>query len=134
MNNLSGSLLLTKDVTGFGRMTIANIGHYLDAWTDFKDWSDRESDGWMVGGPGPLRNQTYTYALYDCIGCAFFLIILVYFEFQTVPAEVRKQDEEVVTPADYALMISGIPDIPEKYQRDEEFRDGLTDRLVRYFS
>ena len=118
--NLSGSLLLTKDVTGFGRMTIANIGNYPDAWTDFTDWSDRELS------PGtPLRDETFNYALFDCIGCSYFLVVLLLFEFRVVPEEVRKQDEELVSPSDFSLMISGIPDVPEKYQRDEEYRDGL---------
>jgi hypothetical protein len=123
--NLGGSLLLTNTFLGFGRMTIANLGIYPDGWTDFSDWSEREfSDGI------PLRGETFQYALFDCVGCGILLIVLILFEFRVVPDEVKKQDEELVSPADYSLMIYGVPHVSEKYARHEEYRDDL----VRYFS
>eukprot|EP00397_Hematodinium_sp_SG-2012_P007512 GEMP01007558.1.p1 GENE.GEMP01007558.1~~GEMP01007558.1.p1 ORF type:complete len:891 (+),score=214.45 GEMP01007558.1:172-2844(+) len=116
-----------SSATGFAITTAYNLGE--DKRLASTQHNIGPEDSWDIPGLGPVRvREMITWlGILDAAGLLVFMVLVGWFCLRVLPRIVKKFDEDNVTPADFSIEISGLP---ERVADHEQYERQLTEHLV----
>ena len=61
-----------------------------------------------------MMTTTPVLSTFSVLGAVVFFVYLIYFDVRVVGREVEELDKGIITPADFTLLVEGLPGILEK--------------------